>query len=360
LSLRVADLGSPIPAVDRQIDTNVLGAGLPGLDAALDPRTMGAALSPVMAPEMGARAEVSVASVELIDLKLAKRALIAYELESPDGPLLILGKHFVAPAQARRVYEVLAALHGITNVTSSRWGVPRPLGWLPEHSLVLYVPVGGRFLDDDLENNGTRWMPLAAECLADLHSIQMGLDRSLDLAREAASVTAWAEVVASTHADLGGPARGLTAELIGLSDVIDFESGVLIHKDVHYRHMVVGEKLVLLDVDELRLGDSSFDVAHFCAHLHLLALRRGTSAKGLEHSFLDAYARHRAWTPDERFCFFFAYTCLKLAWLLCLGEGVPPRPSGAERHRQTAALLSLGASRLESLGGATTTLETAT
>jgi hypothetical protein len=349
LSLRVADLGAPIPAVDRQSDANILGAGLPGLGAALDPRTMGPALTTVMAPEMGARVAVSVEAVELIDLKLAKRALIAYELESPDGPLLILGKHFAEPAQARRVYEVLAALHGTTNTASSRWGVPRPLGWLPEHCLVLYVPVGGRFLDDDLEKDVGRWMPRAAECLADLHSTRMVLDRSLDLARESASVATWAEVVASMDADLGSPALGLSAELIRLSDVIEFETGVLIHKDVHYRHMVVADRLMLLDVDEMRLGDSSFDVAHFCAHLHLLALRRGTSPEGLEHSFLDAYARHRAWTLDERFGFFFAYTCLKLAWLLCLGEGVPPRPSGVERRRQTAALLTLGASRLESL-----------
>jgi hypothetical protein len=348
LSLRAADLGSPLWPLARPIDADVLGAGLSGLPAVLDTATMRRALGPIMSPR-GAATDVGVLSAELVDFKFDKRALIAYELEMRDETQLVLGKHFADLSHARRVYKVLAALYATTDNSSSRWSVPRPLGWLPEHGLVLYVPVGGRFLDEELPGNAARSMGLAAECLAELHSTEMALDRSLDVAREALSITTWAAVVADAFPDLAPKARGLDRELVRLGGAIAFGSGVPIHKDVHYRHMVVGEKLILLDLDEMRLGDPSFDVAHFCAHLHLLAVRRDMSAEELERPFLEAYARHRPWATDERFGFFFAYTCLKLAWLLCLGEGVAPRPTGAERHRQASALLDLGASRLEPL-----------
>jgi hypothetical protein len=349
LSLRASDLGSPLGPLARPIDAGVFGAGLSGLDGVLDTATMGRALT-TMTARGAAPADVIVSSAELVDFKFDKRALIAYEVETQGGVELVFGKHFADLAHARRVYGVLAALYAATDSSSSRWSVPRPLGWLPQHGLVLYVPVGGRFLDEDLDANPRRRMEMAAECLAELHSTEMALDRSLDLTQETVSIAAWAGVVAATFPDLAHTVGGLGAELDILGGDIAFESRVPIHKDVHYRHMVMGDKLILLDVDEMRLGDSSFDVAHFCTHLHLLALRRGTSAEELELPFLTAYARHRAWARDERFEFFFAYTCLKLAWLLCLGEGVAPRPAGAERHRQASALLDLGAARLESLG----------
>jgi aminoglycoside phosphotransferase (APT) family kinase protein len=345
--------------VDRQIDTILAATGLPGFGAALDLRTIGPVLSAVTSVSGVSGADASVGSAEVIDLKFPKRALIAYGLESSDGAWVLLGKHFADLAHARRVHETLAALFELTNKPSSRWGVPRPLGWLLERGLVLYVAVWGRFLDEDIEVNSASCMARAAECLAELHMSDLALDRRLDLATECDSVALWANVIASTQPDLAPQAERLAAELIRLSHVIDFERDVPIHKDVHYRHMVVGPKLVLLDFDEMHFGDSSFDVAHFCAPLHLLALRRGMSPEGLEQAFLDGYSRHRAWTPDERFRFFFAYTWLKLASLLCLQERVAPRPVGAERHRQTAALLTLGAARLESPAGAISTSEAA-
>jgi hypothetical protein len=346
-----ADLAFSTHVVDRQIDTDSAATGLPGLGAALDLRTMGSALNAFTSAHGLTCADASVASAEVIDLKFAKRALIAYELESSEGSWVLLGKHFADLAHGKRVYDTLSALFELTNTESSRWGVPRPLAWLPERGLFLYVAVWGRFLDEDIEANTAICMARAAECLAELHMSNLVLDRRLDLAKECNSVARWSQVIASTQPDLATGAERLAGELTRLSHVIDFERDVPIHKDVHYRHMVMGPKLMLLDFDEMRLGDSSFDIAHFCAHLHLLALRRGMSPEGLERPFLEGYARHRTWTPDERFRFFFAYTCLKLAWLLCLQEGVPPRPVGADRHRQTAALLTLGAARLESFAG---------
>jgi hypothetical protein len=62
----------------------------------------------------------------------------------------------------------------------------------------------------------------------------------------------------------------------------------------------------------------------------------------LRDSFLDAYAALTGWTADERLDYFFAYTCLKIAWQISNGYGPYPRPKGKERHRQLRQVLRQG------------------
>jgi hypothetical protein len=65
-------------------------------------------------------------------------------------------------------------------------------------------------------------------------------------------------------------------------------------------------------------------------------------AEALERAFLEEYERQTGWRSDERFSYFCAYACLKIAKQLCLIEGVAPRPTGAEQGRQVAAVLEHG------------------
>ncbi len=101
----------------------------------------------------------------------------------------------------------------------------------------------------------------------------------------------------------------------------------------------------MIDFDELRLGDPNFDLAHFCANLHLLAYRQSGSPHhlcALEQRFLTAYARPTGWNwtnHGSRFNYFYVYTCLKLARQLCLGFGPSPVPTGEERQRQVQMIL---------------------
>ena len=49
----------------------------------------------------------------------------------------------------------------------------------------------------------------------------------------------------------------------------------------------------MIDFDEMRLGDPNFDLAHFCANLHLLAYRLNNSPfhfNALQSAFLRGYA----------------------------------------------------------------------
>jgi streptomycin 6-kinase len=333
-------------------------AGLPALAATLDLDVMWPKLS-VHAPLASAGGVAEINAVKLIDLKRGRRALIAYELTATNGqPFLIFGKHFSSVAQAKRVNDTLTAVRAVTDERFGRWDVPAPLGWFPDHALVLYAPVAGRFLDEVVGGpESERSLALTGECLAELHGARLPFDRILDLDGEAASLAAWSEIVVEDLPEHAAAASRLTEHLARAASSVTLDPTASIHKDLHYKHVVVGPKLTLLDVDEMRAGDPNYDLAHFAAHLHLLALRTRLSAEPLEGAFLGGYAERARWERDGRYDFFFAYSCLKIAWLLCLGLGVRPRPTGSERSRQAGIMLRLGEA---SAGSSTERAATAT
>jgi hypothetical protein len=99
----------------------------------------------------------------------------------------------------------------------------------------------------------------------------------------------------------------------------------------------------------MRLGDANFDLAHFCAYLTLLVYRKSRSLEAysdLESAFLGAYAERTGWVPDERFIYFYVYSCLKIASQLCAGSGLHPRPRGQERRDQVRCILKQGLAAL--------------
>jgi aminoglycoside phosphotransferase (APT) family kinase protein len=115
-------------------------------------------------------------------------------------------------------------------------------------------------------------------------------------------------------------ANELVTYLQGEADRLALDRKAPIHKDFHCQHVLVNGRLSVIVFDELRLGDSSFDLAHFCANLHLLAYRTpslGERLPQLQQTFLDAYRRHTGWSTDHSFVYFFIYTYVKLAKQRC-------------------------------------------
>jgi aminoglycoside phosphotransferase (APT) family kinase protein len=320
----------------------------PLLRAALDEKRMEAPLRELLQPELGTSAAgARIASARLITAKGGKRrrALVAYNVESrAEGERIrVLGKHFHDVAQARRVYRSLSVGR---KACGSTFMLPQPLGVLPELSMVVYLPVAGRPLDQTMPGSRTATaLSRAAKCLARLHDSRLSLDRQLDVGCELVTVQRWAEVVAARMPELGETTLGLSQRLREVASQTAFELGVPIHKDLHYGHIVDGPRLGVLDFDEMRLGDPSFDLAHFCAYLHLLGSRTGIPralVERLEQTFLTEYARRSGWRRDERFACFAVYASLKIGAQLCAEGGPEPRPTGLERRRQLLAILEYG------------------
>jgi hypothetical protein len=326
--------------------TALYSTGLPILQVALDVEAMTEVLEPMLSRfDDGEGASVTYA--KLVAYKQGNRGLIDYEVGAPSGgprqPLV--GKLFPSPDRAERVLDVMQQL-AVVYAGHGSLHVPTPLGCVPELGMLVYVPVPGRVLDEVIAEAQPGIIDAVAEWLHVLASSGIRVDRRFDLDAELVNAQGWAALIEHHEPDVSASVREVMRGVRSLAPSLRLRTDAIIHKDFHYRHVLVDGGVGVVDFDEVRSGDPTLDVAHFCAHLRLLRCRTATAAAGmfdrLEAEFLRAYSARGGWEPDARLSFFTAYTCLKVAKQLCTSRGVRPRPEGDEARRQLDVMLEEG------------------
>jgi hypothetical protein len=329
--------------------------GLPILEIGLNIAEMNGRLQPLLEPLTGAGHSATVSYAKLLAYQQGNRGVIRYEvsgLAAGDSP--VLGKLYPDLLRAERTYTIMHALWLESNDGGASLGVPQPLGCIPDLAMLVYLPVEGRFLNEVIaENQASRYLRRAGEWLAALHRSRLVLDRQFQHAAEAVNLQAWEALIAYKYPDSAAAAHAIAQRLQQWAGALSFATAVPIHKDFHYGHILVdaaGDDVKVIDFDEMRMGDPSFDLAHFCANLQLLVFRRICSLSQLatlQSTFLDAYARRTGWVRDERFVYFYAYSCLKIAKQLCTLRGLRPRPDGEEQRQQVQLILDRGLAALD-------------
>lgn len=329
---------------------------LPILQAALDVEHMSATLAPLLLPLAPNGEAPTVRYAKLLAFKQGNRGLIRYELAGLDRPepALAFGKIFPTLAQAERVQATMQSLWDEVFTDDPRVSIPRPLGCVPSMAMLLYVPAEGQLLSEVIDGErALEYVELAGDWLGRLHASQLPLDRTFHIATEVVNLQAWSTLIGQRYPEHAAAATRIADYLRGQACELPFVADVPIHKDFHYGHILVDDGLKVIDLDEMRLGDPNFDLAHFCANLHLLAYRTSDMPfqfSALQRTFLDAYTRRTGWVPDERFLYFYAYTCLKIVKQLCTRRGLRPRPEGEEQRRQVAVMLEQGLGSLPADG----------
>jgi hypothetical protein len=317
------------------------------LPEGFDGRATVGALEPLLC-DLDVPAGATVASVRVLDGKPGERLLLRYDVVA--GPTrrwcgTVFGKVYADPTAAARVHETMCQLWEAFAGCHRQTTVPRPVALLPELGMVVYVPARGAPLDTMLDApEAPAALRLAGVWLGHLHGAALPLGRRFILATELLNASAWGTLVAAAVPEVAGSATDLCLRLRDRSQEVALEEATPIHKDFHPGHVIVNGSVAVVDFDETRLGDPAFDVAHFCAYLHLVALRRGLAARQaeLERAFLEGYADRSGWEADGRFSFFRAYTAVKIAKQLATERGLRPRPCGDDLARQLRAVLAEG------------------
>jgi len=326
--------------------TAFTATGLPILRLALDVSSMAPVLVPLLAPLAKGGPPARVLYARLIAYKAGNRGTIQYDVEVDGERLELVGKLFPQPEQVTRVSATLAGLWGNVFRDHPDLDVPRPLGTVPELKMLVYVPVSGVALDEVLlTSRRVEAVHGTAAWLARLHDGKLDLDRRLRASGEVINLHAWAALVATVAPDEATRVGRLAARLEATLGALGDAQTTPIHKDFHYKHVLVDRGVHVIDFDEVRLGDPAYDVAHFCMHLRLLACRSGADSARIaaaEGVFLDSYRRQSGRELGDRFAWYGAYTCIKIAKQLSTTRGVRPRPDGPERLRQVAVMLEQG------------------
>ena len=332
----------------HQHPTAFFNTRLPVLEVALDVGMMTNNLQPLLMAIAAPDQTPAVAYAKLLAYKQGNRGLIHYEVSGTQHgeKCIVFGKLYPEASQAERVYQTMRSLWDECFAATPSLSLPQALGCIPEMSMLVYVPAEGELLGDTIASDeALRYMDMAGEWLGTLHIHPLPLERHFRLNAELVNAQAWAVLVGHKYADQAEDALRIATHLQSHASEMRFETQSPIHKDFHYGHILVNGGLKVIDFDEMRLGDPNFDLAHFCANLHLLAYRVNNSPfqfSALQSAFLRAYARTTDWTPNERFVYFYAYTCLKIAKQLCTTRGLRPRPEGEEQYRQVKLMIEQG------------------
>lgn len=316
-----------------------------GAPDALDCSQMSHVISLALPTDVdGSRRVVRVRSARVLADAPGRRRVIRYDVDGLDTgrTVPLVGKVFVELGRARLMHEHLHLL-STGPFSDGPLRVPTPVALVPSRHMVLYRSVDGipldRVHDPEPAVLGAR---AAAQWLARFHGSSVRLSRRLSLAHEQQSCRRWAALVGGALPEAAGPARNLAARWATALPMPDDDLTTSpIHKDFHAGHVMVGPGPVVhvLDLDEARLGDPAFDVAHFCTYLEAVCPGR---AGLLQTAFLTEYAA-AAGPPDPgRHAAYCAYTWLKIARQLALGSGPFRSTTDGDRERLVLSALSRG------------------
>jgi aminoglycoside phosphotransferase (APT) family kinase protein len=330
----------------------------PALWSALNAEIMDADLAPMLKDVCLTSSRI-VHRAKLLAYKPGKRGVIRYDLDQIECQkyFSVYGKLYPEPHLSERAYKVLKTLHDEVFCDVVNLGVPEPLGVIPNLSMLVFVPAEGKLLGDYVAKRSLddedvfQAMELAGKWLAQLHTHQFPLEKEFKVENEIDNIRDWAELISKQYPAERNAATHIADYLIQKAGELDFSVHVPIHKDFHYEHILFDGALKVFDFDEMRLGDPNFDLAHFCANFYLLAYRKEEHTAqfaDLQSHFLDAYSRETGWQWDEKYLFFYIYSCLKIAKQLCKFRGPRPWPEGDEQQAQVWLMIEQGLTILES------------
>jgi aminoglycoside phosphotransferase (APT) family kinase protein len=330
----------------------------PALWSALNAEIMNADLSPMLDDVCSTTAGRIVTRAKLLAYKPGKRGVIRYDLDQIECQkyFSVYGKLYPEPYLSERAYKVMKTLHDEVFREATDLGVPEPIGLIPNLSMLVFIPAEGKLLGDYIAKRALdgeeviHAMELAGKWLAQLHTHQIPLEKAFKVENEVDNIRDWAALISKKYPNETKAATHIADYLVQKTTELDFSARIPIHKDFHYEHILMDGGLKVFDFDEMRLGDPNFDLAHFCANFYLLAYRNQEHTAqftDLQNHFLDAYSSVTGWQWDEKFLFFYIYSCLKIAKQLCKLRGPRPWPEGEEQQAQVWLMIEQGLTILE-------------
>lgn len=282
---------------------------------------------------------------------VGRRRVVRYEVEGLDADRVVplVGKSYTDRHRSSMAYENLRLLREVF-AASPLLDVPEPVVHVPPLRMVFYRAVAGTTLDRLVERSGADAVvldtaALAARWLTTLHASPAALTRRLDVAHEVADAGEWASRVANAAPSARTPAFALADRLAAAAADLPAVDPVAVHRDFHAGHVVaIGTPrraggVVVLDLDEARMGDPASDVASAATYLDAAPW---PGAAAVRTAFLAAYGIPAGPDPARRLAFYSACTSMKIAKQLVTGRGPVLPASAAKRGAALTAVLRRG------------------
>jgi aminoglycoside phosphotransferase (APT) family kinase protein len=282
-------------------------------------------------------AAVAVTDSSTLRIAAGRRVVERYRLSgASDEHGEIILKAYAEPERAAIAHENLGVFAALTD-PGTRVGTPAPVGHLAERGIVVCRAVSGRAVTELADEPAQDAAARCGRWLRDVHSSGALLARALDLSREVSNLAAWSEEIGRVDRRLARPAQVLAETLAMTASRLPTIRSAAIHKDLHLDHVIVDESgwAWVIDLDEARMGDPAFDVAH------LRAYAEETGAERAGEAFVAAYGEIGGPDVALRLAYFHAYTLLKIT-----KQRVRAHGDDEEQAERSAVRLARGVSWL--------------
>jgi hypothetical protein len=221
---------------------------------------------------------------------------------------VLFGKTYCS-SEGEAAWQRLQTLWGSEARRSGRLLISQPLAYHPEIRTLWQSGLEGKTLNEVDANSGLFFELLenAGSAVAELHrttvpsaplvttgEIISKLEMSADLLSRSLS-----RIWPKQQDEL----RSMIRRLIAVSDRIGVGSTATLHGDLHLKNLfVTGDRIALLDLDNLSQGDPLLDIGSFIALLHYRGLIEGRSQPAIEGicgRFVQSYRANIDWEVSE-------------------------------------------------------------
>ncbi len=274
-----------------------LDTALPGLFGAASPAAMKEQLGRLWRDR-----RVRVRRVTIRQLGYTPHARAAFDYEvlgegrrtgAPELRWLIGKMHAKKPAP-----RLFADAWAVWSASHGKIGLAPPVGFLGPVGMTLQERVRGVRLGGLVDRPGfDSTVRRTARALARLHGLQIPLSSRRKLHEELKGIHRWAGILSAIRPEL-------KARVETLRDRLSAEVQARIrltaptHADFHHTNVLVeGDRITIIDLDEMAFGDPMVDVGRFLASLRVPARRAFGRISALEEAgeaFLGEYLRRRA------------------------------------------------------------------
>jgi streptomycin 6-kinase len=237
--------------------------------------------------------------VETLAYTPTMRAALRYEVLSESRELgLPEIRHLVGKLQLLRSPARLFAGHwAVWRATLGRLRIAPPVGYLAVDSLSLQEVVRGERLSD-LADRGdfVKSVRQAARSIAGVHELSLPLEGVRGAPSETRSVRRWLDVLRRIRPQLAARIDRLETRLVAELEART-RTVAPVHSDFHLANVLVDEDgVVLIDWDQVAIGDPASDVGRFLGALRVAALRIAGRSDALDETaaaFVEAYLETR-------------------------------------------------------------------
>jgi hypothetical protein len=277
--------------------------------------------------KLGSLPECLVEPVRHIPMK---RSQLRYTFRHNEGAGLSVYAKTFRRERGRKLYQSMLQVAGLfAGQGNPLLTAPRPLAYLPTWQMVVQEEAAGRTLYELLQGGeaGDAQMAAAAKVVAVLHNHSLDLENRHGPEDEMKAISTSCERLARLGYDdddfelTGSRIRDLVGELPRAATVP-------VHRDFYDRQLLIdGDRIALIDLDELTYGHREIDIANFEVHLQLRSLQGLASleqATRWQHVFSSEYERQALEPLNQVLLFFYrATTYFRLACKYLLQSGAP-------------------------------------